>query len=249
MSKDLKEHLSVFHRSKMSGVEAGQKLFFSQRVLNDEFDPFSNRIIFAFSDMFLHSAICTPTLFCCIVQYVCPKANAMHYGYRVVLYNEECEEEALEHVVLSNNHDLHDVLEKRKCIYSPNNKLERFYHFNPRGLLMNSDIHWKYMKSGQSNYRIQGLVIGFIGPLQIVTTSKAYASTVLHTSQITVGHTSPSQSVTVVTSRCLVAVSNSGRFPSIGLTECPGDHPAACNSNSSQRLNRISFHTHSLINF
>jgi hypothetical protein len=37
---------------------------------------------------------------------------------------------------------------------------------------------------------------------------------ILHTSQITIGHSKPTQSVTVFTSRCLVAASNGGRSPS-----------------------------------
>jgi hypothetical protein len=45
-----------------------------------------------------------------------------------------------------------------------------------------------------------GLLIGFTEFLQHVTTSTDYALTVLHTSQITTGHTRSSQSVTVSTS-------------------------------------------------
>jgi hypothetical protein len=50
-----------------------------------------------------------------------------------------------------------------------------------------------------------GLVIRFIELLQLVTTSKDYAVTILHTSQITIGHTRSSHSATVFTSHCLVA--------------------------------------------
>jgi hypothetical protein len=52
-----------------------------------------------------------------------------------------------------------------------------------------------------------GLVIGFTELLKLITTSKDYALTVLHTSQITIGHTRFSQSVTVFTSCCSVAAS------------------------------------------
>jgi hypothetical protein len=53
-----------------------------------------------------------------------------------------------------------------------------------------------------------GLVTGFTELLQLKTTSKDYALTVLHTSQITTGCTRSSQSVTVFSSCCLVAASN-----------------------------------------
>jgi hypothetical protein len=52
-----------------------------------------------------------------------------------------------------------------------------------------------------------GLVIRLIELLQLVTTSKDSAITVLHTSPVTIGHTRSSQPVTVFTSRCLVAAS------------------------------------------
>jgi hypothetical protein len=44
-----------------------------------------------------------------------------------------------------------------------------------------------------------GLVIGFIELLQFVTTNKDYAVTVLHISQISIGHNSLSYSVTIFT--------------------------------------------------
>jgi hypothetical protein len=53
-------------------------------------------------------------------------------------------------------------------------------------------------------------VIRFI---ELVTTSTGYAVAVLHTSQITVGHTRSFQSATLFTSRCLVAGFNGGRSP------------------------------------
>jgi hypothetical protein len=77
-------------------------------------------------------------------------------------------------------------------------------------------------------------VIGFIEPLQLITISKDHALTALHTSQITTGHTRSSQSVTVFTSRCLVAVSNSGRSPSSRFPNCPWSQVPASQSNSSQ---------------
>jgi hypothetical protein len=40
-----------------------------------------------------------------------------------------------------------------------------------------------------------GLVIGFTELLELIITNKDYAVTVLHTSQITIGHTRSSQSV------------------------------------------------------
>jgi hypothetical protein len=66
-----------------------------------------------------------------------------------------------------------------------------------------------------------GLVIRFIEPLQLVTTNKDYIVTVLHTSQITIGHVRSSQSVTVFTSHCLVAASNSRCSSSSGFPNCP----------------------------
>jgi hypothetical protein len=57
-----------------------------------------------------------------------------------------------------------------------------------------------------------GSVIGLIELLQLVTTSKDYALTVRHASQITTGHAVSSQSVTLFTRRCLVAASSDGHF-------------------------------------
>jgi hypothetical protein len=82
-----------------------------------------------------------------------------------------------------------------------------------------------------------GMVIGFSELLQLVTTSKDYALTILHTSQITIGHTRSSQSVTVFTSHCLVIASNSGCFPSSGFPNCPQPQLPASHSNNSQQLN------------
>jgi hypothetical protein len=47
-------------------------------------------------------------------------------------------------------------------------------------------------------------VTGFIEHLQIVTTSKNYALTLLNTSETTIGHARSCQSLTVFISRCLV---------------------------------------------
>jgi hypothetical protein len=77
-----------------------------------------------------------------------------------------------------------------------------------------------------------GLVIAFIELLQPVNTSKDYAITFLHASQITVEHTRSSQSVTLFTSRCLVAASNGGPSPSSGFPKCPQPHLSASHINS-----------------
>jgi hypothetical protein len=82
-----------------------------------------------------------------------------------------------------------------------------------------------------------GLVIRFIELLQLVTTSKDYAITVLHTSQITIGHTRSSQSVTVCSSCSLVATFNGAPTPSSEFRNCPPPQLPASHSNSSQRLN------------
>jgi hypothetical protein len=58
-----------------------------------------------------------------------------------------------------------------------------------------------------------GLVNGFIQFLQLINTSNDYAVTVPHTSQITIGHTRPSQPVTVFTSRCLVVAFDGELYP------------------------------------
>jgi hypothetical protein len=59
-------------------------------------------------------------------------------------------------------------------------------------------------------------------------THYTYIHTYIHTyttryyaSQITIGHTTSSQSVTVFTSRCSVAAFNGGRSPSSGCPNCP----------------------------
>jgi hypothetical protein len=91
-------------------------------------------------------------------------------------------------------------------------------------------------------------MIGFVEILQLVTTSKDYALTVLHTSQITIIHTRFSQSVTVLTSRCLVATPNNERFPSSGFPNCPRPQLPASNSNSSQQLNSSGYLIHYLTN-
>jgi hypothetical protein len=67
-----------------------------------------------------------------------------------------------------------------------------------------------------------GSVIGFIELLQLVITSKDYALTVLHTSQITMGLTRSSQSVTVFTGRCLVVASMVDVPHPLGSQTVPG---------------------------
>jgi hypothetical protein len=67
-----------------------------------------------------------------------------------------------------------------------------------------------------------GLALVFTELLQLVTASEDYAITVLHTSEITIGHPRSSQAVIVFTSRCLVAACNVGRSPSSGF---PNDPP------------------------
>jgi hypothetical protein len=66
------------------------------------------------------------------------------------------------------------------------------------------------------------LVIGFTELLKLVTTSKDCAVTVLHTSQIAIGHTRSSQHVAVFTRRCSVMASNGGLSPSTEFPNCPG---------------------------
>jgi hypothetical protein len=82
------------------------------------------------------------------------------------------------------------------------------------------------------------LVIGFIDLIQFVTTSKNYTLTVLHTSQITIGHTRSSHSL-ILTSRYLVAASNDGRSPSSRFPNGPRPQLPVSKSNSSQQLNQI----------
>jgi hypothetical protein len=65
------------------------------------------------------------------------------------------------------------------------------------------------------------LVIEFTEMLQFVSTRTGYALTVLQISQLTVGRTSSSQSVTFFISRFLVAASNGGRSLPSGYPNCP----------------------------
>jgi hypothetical protein len=62
---------------------------------------------------------------------------------------------------------------------------------------------------------------GFVGHLQHVPTSKDYALTVLHASQIITGHARSLQPVTVFISLCLVAAFNSGWSPRSWFLNCP----------------------------
>jgi hypothetical protein len=89
-----------------------------------------------------------------------------------------------------------------------------------------------------------GLVIGFNELLQLVTTSKDYAVTVLHTSQITIEHTRSSQSVAVFTSRCSIAASSGICSVTSGFPNCPQPQLPASHSKSSQQLNHSSPLTH-----
>jgi hypothetical protein len=66
---------------------------------------------------------------------------------------------------------------------------------------------------------------------------KDYAATVLHTSQITIGHTRSFKFVTVFISRCLAAAPNGERSLSSGFPNCPRPRLPAAHSNSSQELN------------
>jgi hypothetical protein len=81
-----------------------------------------------------------------------------------------------------------------------------------------------------------GLVIWSTELLQLVTTSKDYAVIVLHTSQISIGHTRSSEWVTVLTSCCLVAVSSGGHYPSSGFPNCFRPLLPASHSNCKQQL-------------
>jgi hypothetical protein len=91
-----------------------------------------------------------------------------------------------------------------------------------------------------------GLVTGFIELLQYATTGKDYVLTVIHTSQITIGPTSSSQSVTVFTSRCSVVASNGGLSASSGFPNCPRPQLPASHSNSSEQLNSSGYLINSL---
>jgi hypothetical protein len=94
------------------------------------------------------------------------------------------------------------------------------------------------------------LVIKFTELLKLATTIKGYSLTVLHTSQITRGHTSTrsAQSGTVFNRCCLVVASNVGPFPSSGLPNCPWPQLPASHSNISQQLNPSGYLTHSPTN-
>jgi hypothetical protein len=101
--------------------------------------------------------------------------------------------------------------------------------------------HFENVVAWFSDYRRGfGLVVGFVEHLQLVTTSKYYALTVLHTSQISIGHTRSSQSVTVFTSRCLAAAFDGGRSPSSGFPNCPRPQLPTPLGNSSQQPQQLS---------
>jgi hypothetical protein len=65
-------------------------------------------------------------------------------------------------------------------------------------------------------------------------------------SQITVGHTRSSESVTVFASRCLVAASNSGPSLSFGVPKYPRPQLSASHSNCSQWMNPSRYLTNSV---
>jgi hypothetical protein len=89
--------------------------------------------------------------------------------------------------------------------------------------------------SRDSDYRQGfGSATGFTELLQLVIMSKDYAFTVLHTSQITIGHIRSFQSVRVFTSHCLVVASNGRCSPSSGFPDCP--QPQLPTSFSKQQL-------------
>jgi hypothetical protein len=70
-------------------------------------------------------------------------------------------------------------------------------------------VHYQILQFGCLYCHVYGggLVIRFIEILQLATTSRDYALTVLYTLQVTIGHTWSSQSITVFTRRCLVSAS------------------------------------------
>jgi hypothetical protein len=88
-----------------------------------------------------------------------------------------------------------------------------------------------FSRDGVTGFRS---VIEFTEFLRLLTTSKDYALTLLHTLQITTGHTKCSQSVTVFTSRCLIAASYGATSPSSGFSNCPRPQLLASHNNSSQ---------------
>jgi hypothetical protein len=57
--------------------------------------------------------------------------------------------------------------------------------------------------------------------LQLVITSKDYALTVLHTSQVSIKHIRSSPPVTLFISRCFVTAFNGGPSLSSGFSNCP----------------------------
>jgi hypothetical protein len=92
--------------------------------------------------------------------------------------------------------------------------------------------------------RIDNRLIELLG---LVTTSNDYAVTVVHISQIILEHSRSPQSVTVFTSRCLVAAFNGVLSPSSGFPNCSRPQLPGSHSNSSQRLNPSSYLTSPLL--
>jgi hypothetical protein len=77
-------------------------------------------------------------------------------------------------------------------------------------------------------------VTGLTELLQLVTTSKDYAVTTAHTSQVIIKHPRSSPSITLFPSRCLVAAFNGGRSPSSGFSNCPSPQLSAPHTKSLQ---------------
>jgi hypothetical protein len=86
------------------------------------------------------------------------------------------------------------------------------------------------------------LLIGFVEILQLVTTSEDHALTVLHTSQITIGPTWSSRSVSLHYP-LLGSGFNCKRSPSSGFPNCPRPQLPASHNNSSQHLNLSAYLT------
>jgi hypothetical protein len=76
-------------------------------------------------------------------------------------------------------------------------------------------------------------------------TSRDYTlqTTVLHTSQLTIGHARSFQFLIVFIRRCLVPASNGWHYPSSGFTNGPWSQLPASHSYSSRQLNPVGYLT------